>query len=253
MRRVGHRGADLLAPGNTLASFDAAVAAGVDMIEFDVLPEPGTGRLVLAHDYDELRSRAPLTLAQGLDHLLQARFAGLELDLDLKLPGREREVVGELRTRGLLDRTLISSHHLASLAALRRCAPGLRLGWSVPRVRRDYLRSPLTAVPARAAARLLRALMPARVAAALRAGRCDAVMAHWLLVTPALVRSIAAAGGELYVWTVDDARRIAELQALGVTGVITNDPRLFAMLQGDQGARDGRAGAWADPPGHSAG
>ena len=35
-RRVGHKGADLIAPGNTLASFDAAIEAGVDMIEFDV-------------------------------------------------------------------------------------------------------------------------------------------------------------------------------------------------------------------------
>ena len=39
LRRVGHKGADLIAPGNTPASFDAALAAGVDMIEFDVLPE----------------------------------------------------------------------------------------------------------------------------------------------------------------------------------------------------------------------
>ena len=39
LRRVGHKGADHIAPGNTAASFDAAVAAGVDMIEFDVLPE----------------------------------------------------------------------------------------------------------------------------------------------------------------------------------------------------------------------
>jgi glycerophosphoryl diester phosphodiesterase len=31
----------------------------------------------------------------------------------------------------------------------------------------------------------------------------------------------------VYVWTVDDARRIATLEALGVDGVITNDPRLF--------------------------
>jgi glycerophosphoryl diester phosphodiesterase len=35
------------------------------------------------------------------------------------------------------------------------------------------------------------------------------------------------AGGELYVWTVDDAEAIAGLEALGVDGVITNDPRLF--------------------------
>ena len=37
IRRVGHKGADLIAPGNTIASFDAALAAGVDMIEFQVL------------------------------------------------------------------------------------------------------------------------------------------------------------------------------------------------------------------------
>ena len=35
------------------------------------------------------------------------------------------------------------------------------------------------------------------------------------------------AGGEVYVWTVDDARRIRAFEALGVDGVITNDPRLF--------------------------
>ncbi len=61
----------------------------------------------------------------------------------------------------------------------------------------------------------------------LAAGRCDAVMAHWRLVTRALVRAVQEAGGELYVWTVDDARLIRRLEGLGVTGVITNDPRLF--------------------------
>ncbi len=54
--RVGHKGAADIAPGNTLESFDAALAAGVDMIEFDVLSEhrDRTGRLLLAHDYDDL-------------------------------------------------------------------------------------------------------------------------------------------------------------------------------------------------------
>jgi glycerophosphoryl diester phosphodiesterase len=53
-------------------------------------------------------------------------------------------------------------------------------------------------------------------------------MSHWALVTPRLVRAIDRAGGELYVWTVDDPTRIAKLDAIGVTGIITNDPRLFA-------------------------
>jgi glycerophosphoryl diester phosphodiesterase len=76
------------------------------------------------------------------------------------------------------------------------------------------------------AARIRRRL-PAAAREHLAAGRCDAVMAHWRLVSPALVKAIGDAGGELYVWTVDDAARIRRLEAMGVTGVITNDPRLF--------------------------
>jgi glycerophosphoryl diester phosphodiesterase len=57
-------------------------------------------------------------------------------------------------------------------------------------------------------------------------------MAHWRLVTPRLVRAAQAAGGELYVWTVDDPVRLRALEALGVTGVITNDPRIFGMVGG---------------------
>jgi glycerophosphoryl diester phosphodiesterase len=60
-----------------------------------------------------------------------------------------------------------------------------------------------------------------------RRGRCDALMADWRLVTPRLVRAIRRAGGELYVWTVDDPAALRALEALGVTGIITNDPRLF--------------------------
>ena len=56
--RVGHKGADHVAPGNTAASFEAALEHGVDMIEFDVL-RTRDGRLVLAHDYaDAERPRA---------------------------------------------------------------------------------------------------------------------------------------------------------------------------------------------------
>ena len=49
--RVGHRGAAALAPENTLRSFEAALAHGVEAIEFDVL-DLVDGPLVVAHSND---------------------------------------------------------------------------------------------------------------------------------------------------------------------------------------------------------
>jgi glycerophosphoryl diester phosphodiesterase len=232
VRRIGHKGADHIAPGNTPASFDAALAAGVDMIEFDVLPEVredhAAGPLRLSHDYTHDLSAAP-TLEEGLDHLAAAPFSGVELDVDLKGPGYEARVLDALRERGLVERTLVSSQFMRSLVVLRELEPALRLGWSVPRVKRDYTRSPLYAVPAYTLLLRVRRRLPAVAASHIAAGRCDALMCHFKLVTPPLLEAVTGAGGELYVWTVDDAERIRALEALGVTGVITNDPRLFAQ------------------------
>jgi glycerophosphoryl diester phosphodiesterase len=85
-------------------------------------------------------------------------------------------------------------------------------------------------IPALVVLSVMKRTLPRQAAEALRGGLCHAVMAHWRLVTPALVASVSDAGGDLYVWTVDHAPRIRELKQLGVTGVITNDPRLFAAL-----------------------
>lgn len=227
--RVGHKGAAHLAQGNTLESFDAALALEVDMIELDVLSArpDGSGDLLAAHDYEDLRSRRPLSLAQALEHLAGSAFAGVEVDLDVKLPGYELRVVDALRDASLTGRTLVSGMYPSALARVRATEPSLRLGWSVPRVRRDYTSDLLTAMPALAALSGYRAILPRRASAMLLSGAVDAIMAHWRVVTRSLVRSVHAAGGELYVWTVDDAARIAKLTALGVDGIITNDPRLF--------------------------
>ncbi len=148
--------------------------------------------------------------------------------MDVKLPGYGARVVAALRAAGLVERSLVSSMFPADLDAMRALEPSLRVGWSVPRVRRDYTTSPLTAAPALALLAGFRALLPRRARAALRAGRFDAIMSHWRVVSPALVRAVAEGGGELYAWTVDDPAQMARLAAMGVHGIITNDPTLFA-------------------------
>jgi glycerophosphoryl diester phosphodiesterase len=223
--RVGHKGAAHVAPGNTIESFQAALEHGVDMIEFDVL-RTRDGRLVLAHDGEDAAGREPLTLQEGLDHFAGEAYAGVELDIDLKLPGYEREVVDRLAERSLSERSLVSSMFTESLDRLGELAPGLRRGWSVPRIKRNWMRSPF-AVPAYAVVRVMRARMPAQAAARIRAGGCEAIMANRFLASRRLVRAVHDAGGMLYVWTVDDPARIQALERMGVDGVITNDPRLF--------------------------
>jgi glycerophosphoryl diester phosphodiesterase len=235
MKRIGHKGADLIEPGNTPASFDAAREHGVHMIELDVLPERwresrAEGELILAHDYQDAGERETLTLEQGLAHLASESFTEIDFIIDLKLPGYEVRVLESLRAAGLEQRSLISSTYRGSLAALRAAGTESRIGWSVPRAKRDYTRSPLMALPALGVLGVMRRVLPGRAAEAIAAGEVDALMAHWRLVSEALVEAVSGAGGDLFVWTVDHAPRIRELQAMGVSGVITNDPRLFGPL-----------------------
>jgi glycerophosphoryl diester phosphodiesterase len=226
LKRVGHKGADHVSPGNTLASFEAALEHGVDMIEFDVL-RLRDGRLVLAHDVEDASRPDALTLDEGLDHFAGEAYAEVELDVDLKQPGFEREVVDGLSARGLSDRALISTHYIESLDLIGQLQPGQRRGLSVPRLTSDPTRSTWKRPIALAVAVVARRLIPIRARRLIGAGRFEALMCHWRLVSPELVRAVHSAGGQLYVWTVDDAREIERLSAIGVDGVISNDPRLF--------------------------
>jgi len=226
LKRVGHKGADLVAPGNTVASFEAALEHGVHMIEFDVL-KLRDGRLVLAHDYADGERPDVMTLEEGLDHFAGEAYADVELDVDLKLPGYEREVVEGLAKRGLTERSLISTHYLESIDLIGRLEPRQRRGLSVPKLKSDPTRSSWKKPLALVAALVARRLIPWRAARMMRARRFEALMVHWRLMSARLVRAVHGAGGELYVWTVDDPEHIARLSVLGVDGVISNDPRLF--------------------------
>jgi glycerophosphoryl diester phosphodiesterase len=243
--RIGHKGADALAPGNTLESFAAAVEAGVDAIEFDVLrpqsdfaegsdwrlaeagPAPASGPLVIAHDWGDARRREPLSLDQALDALTRAPLDRVRFDLDLKVAGREDEIVAALAARGLEQRAMVSTMELSSVAYLRDAAPQLNRGWTLPKVSRDWSKSPWLRPVFVAGSASLRARLPGLIRA--RAAELG-VWAVWIyhpLITKRLVSSAHSIGVQVIAWTVDDAERIARLEAIGVDGICSNDPRLF--------------------------
>ena len=214
VKRVGHGGAGAVVRGNTLASFDAAVDIGVDMIEFDV--RACHGDLVLAHGPVDALVRDCPTLDQALGHLRQPRFAGLELNVDVKSAGCEPEILDALRHHGLLDRALVSSRVVSVLDRVKEIDSRIQCGVSVggPLARhsqhwQDWRRTVLDGI--------------AR-------GRFDALMANHRLVGQALVDAVRERDGDIYCWTVDSRPLVERLESLEVSGITTNDPRLFAPV-----------------------
>jgi glycerophosphoryl diester phosphodiesterase len=229
-RRIGHKGADAIVTGNTPESFDAAVEQGVEMIELDVL-RAKEGKLIVAHDHHDALRRKPMELPEALDLFLQPPLDEVEIDCDLKLPGREAELAGALAGRGLVDRAMVSTMEVESLLRLRQIEPGLRLGWTYPKTKRDWTRYPWAAPVLKAALAAIRRRFPAILAKRGPELGVDAVWAYHPIITPRLVDVARDLEVELIAWTVDDAARIAELVEMGVQGICTNDPRLFSRHQ----------------------
>jgi len=239
MIRVGHKGADLIRPGNTVASFEAAVEIGVDVIELDVLwtrdghprlPAGERSPLVVAHDWHDAERRRPLTLGEALDAFLQPPLDRVEIDLDVKLPGREHEVVEALRERGMLGRAMISTMELSSLARLGELQPGLRRGWTYPKVTKDWASKRWARGPMLAALVTMRRRLPAIAVRALPEMGIDSIWVYHPIVSRRLAAATESAGVDLIAWTVDDLPRMRKLVAAGVDGICSNDPRLFAQL-----------------------
>ena len=235
--RIGHKGADALVPGNTIASFEKAVAVGVDVIEFDVLwledgrPEmPAAERspLVVAHDWHAAASREILTLDDALEVFTRPPLDKVRFNLDFKLPGREAEAVELVRGHGLADRLSISTMEYSTVEHFRDLAPDISRGWTVPKVTKDWLSKPAWMKPALLAGlAMVRYRMPPTVRKGIADLDVSAVWAFYGVVTPRLVDVVKGAGAELNVWTVDDPERIERLTEMGVDGVCSNDPRLL--------------------------
>jgi glycerophosphoryl diester phosphodiesterase len=156
---VGHRGAKGIAPENTLASFQAAVDIGVDMIELDVHLSKD-GELVVIHDPNLERTTdgsgfvGDLTLAQLRELDAAAKFDGdasygvqhiptlqevydlvdeqcrVNIEIKMRADGSryadiERKVVDFLRENDAISSTVISSFDFPTLQQIQELEPHL--------------------------------------------------------------------------------------------------------------------------------
>lgn len=237
---IGHRGAAALAPANTLASLERAVEAGVDAVELDVLALRD-GTIVLAHSRDlwdvshgTVRGRVPATLAElrlaaprlpTLDEALELLApAPAGVWVDLKWTGFEAEVVDALRRHQLVGRALVGSCFARSLRKVRELEPALQLALSYPRDRAGVSRYPLLTPAVLAALLAMRQALPRRLGRWLDRSGAEVAALHHLVLSRAAVRRCHARDVPVVAWTVDRPVAARRAVALGVDGIITNDP-----------------------------
>ena len=224
-----HRGASAQEPENTVAAFAAAVALGADGIELDVRrtadgvpvvlhdPRLPDGRTVASVARRELPVHVPL-LSEALD-----ACGELVVNIEIKEPPDLAEVVvAEVRRRGMADRVVVSCFDVATVDRVRALDAG------VPTAILTIASGPVT--------------LPALVEQCRRDGH-TALHPHHSAVDAELVARAHAVGVACNTWTVDDPARIAQLAALGVDAVVTNDvPVALAATGRGGGSRPARGG-----------
>ncbi|WP_298804440.1 glycerophosphodiester phosphodiesterase [uncultured Pseudokineococcus sp.] len=264
---VAHRGSSSTAPENTLAAFEAARRAGAPWVETD-LRRTRDGVAVVLHDprmertTDGAGDLAGLTAAEVaaldagswfapgfggarvplLDELLDWAAAHDEPHLLLELkgswtPAEVAPVVAAVRARGLAERVVLQSFDAGTVAACAHAAPDLALGLllreggGVPLLEAgggtpDGPGHDATGGPPRVSEEVRRLVAEHRLSAVNPGARL-------VVGAPEVVGALHDLGVAVWVWTVDDAARWAQLEEAGADGVITNRPdRMLGWVEG---------------------
>jgi glycerophosphoryl diester phosphodiesterase len=210
---IGHRGAAAVAPENTMAAFEAAIAAGAEGIEFDVrLSRDGVP--VVIHDdtlsrTHGLRRRVADLTGHELDQLgvpsLRELFELMsqnELLLCLEIKGSSSELAErccELVSEfSFEERVIVECFDLQVIEKIRT-------------LKTAALFEPRFHTEQRVIDR------------ALEVG-ASVLALHHRLAKPSLVEKARLAGLRVVVWTVDDPAWVAPAQTMGIEALITNDP-----------------------------
>lgn len=214
---IGHRGAAAVAPENTLAALEAAVAAGVDLVEFDIAPG-----LRLGHSLAELPAAA-ISLDDALSFLSEHDVG---VHLDVKLPGYEQQVLEAVHRYDLASRAILSTAFAGSARRLAALAPDLPVAIGYPRDRLGVSSLHWPRPAQRVGAFALRQAMPARVPVLLRWARANTLSLHHTLCSRAAVATAHRLNAPVLAWTCNDPVSARRAAAAGVDGIVSDDPEM---------------------------
>jgi glycerophosphoryl diester phosphodiesterase len=223
-RGANHRGRGKTTYENTLESFAAAVATGADAIELDVR-RTADGILIVHHDEKVRRLRRPLermTLDEArvfadrrgyylptFEEALAACAGHVALDIELKEPGYERDVVsltGKYYDFANVAFTSFSDAVIRRIKTIEtRAVTGLLFGGGV-RNRED--------------GRIRDTYSIRRI----RNCRADFVAPNHRLLHLGFIRRMRRYGVPIIVWTVNNVRRARRLADHGIAAIITDHP-----------------------------
>jgi glycerophosphoryl diester phosphodiesterase len=255
-RLFAHRGGAGVAPENTIEAFAAGLAAGADRLELDV-HATADGHVVVIHDPNVDRTTdgsgavRDMTLAEierldagyrfadaagahpfrgrsirvpTLAALLEA-FPETPLNIEIKQaePAIEAEVLAVLDRFDARGRVLLAAEQGVIMARIRAAAPEAPTGFSVDDAVDFFGR--------------LHGAGFAGYAPPGRALQIPPSFADTPLVTAESVAAAHALGIEVHVWTIDDPREMEALLALGVDGLMTDQPARAAALYRRLGLR----------------
>jgi glycerophosphoryl diester phosphodiesterase len=217
---IGHRGASAVAPENTLAAFEAAIAAGADGIEFDVRMTRD-GVPVVIHDEtlyrtSRVRGRVADMSADQLNQFdvpsverLFDLFKSNELVLYLELKDKQMQLVEEccrlVKRYRFEDRVIFACFEHSALQTVKQIDPAFKTA--------ALFQPPAAFILKRA-----------------HAIGADGLALHHRLCNARLIEEANQAGFKVTVWTVDDPAWLKHARAMDIHALITNNPSALIQL-----------------------
>jgi glycerophosphoryl diester phosphodiesterase len=229
---MGHKGASIVAPENTLLAFQKAIELKADYIEFDI-HRTLDGEIVIIHDNDtynttgtrglikemKLKEIQELDAGQGeqiptLNELINLTKGKIHLQPEIKAHGLVDDLVISLKKNDLVDKTIISSFDITQLQKVKEIEPALKLGYLIP-------------------AEVIRPRILNRYMEKVLKNEFYAIHPHFSGINKEFVDSAHANNLKINAWTVNEAEEIKRLITLGVDGIITDDITLLNKILGN--------------------